>query len=58
MSLEHENQKIAVFQGRAEDNFILWSTRINAYLEGKGLADIVHGERVIPKPKRNEDDSE
>lgn len=31
-----------------------WSARMLAYLEGRGYADIVSGERSISKPRRGE----
>ena len=48
-SSESEYVKLAVFHGRTEDGFCL---------EGKGIADIVHGERLVNPLKRNEDYSD
>ena len=58
MSLDRNGQKLAVFEGRAEYYFKLWSKRIGTYLEGKGLAHIVNGNRIASLRKQNQDDSD
>ena len=49
--MESDKERVAIkqFDGKADDDFQLWSVRILAYLEGKDLADIVLGERVKPE---------
>eukprot|EP00171_Calliarthron_tuberculosum_P013812 IDg13812t1 len=50
MDTTKEKHSITPFEGRAEDDFQLWSMRVMAYLEGRELADIVTGEHTVASP--------